>query len=591
LVRDKSLAFLKARPGLVLGTGVFILTFIIFVRILNNEFVWDDSILITNTFGIRGLNFRHLHWMMTTVHAANFIPLSWLSYAIDYRLWKLNPLGYHLTNLIFHSLNAVLLFRLSMMVLPFSKVGLKKPWYFVGPAFASLAFSLHPLRVESVAWASERRDVLAGFFFLLMAIYYIKTFTCEASNQNKNRITSIIFFACACLSKATVVPGPVALFALDFYPLKRITTKNFVQKIPALAIEKIPYLGIALLTAILAILAQALAQNFTPLHTHDLSSRLTQSLFGLGFYLSKTILPVGLSALYPLPPRLHFLSSGVMMSAGILVIFPWVIHKFKISIETQIALWLYYATLLLPVLGLLQNGYQIVALRYSYLSCFGWAVLAGALAQHVAALHSSLRRRIGAVLLLTWLGFNIVQTQHQISIWSNDLMLWSDTVARFPQSAEANANLGRAFLDRQQMREAEFHARRAKAMSNDPRLWGETLASALLSTGRISEAQAELEMGLRSIPDWDKGHELLGVVLSQQGRSQEALPHLLRAAQLLPQKAATQINAGAQLALLGRFEQALPYFQAAVRLDPGNPLYIQQLEHVSQDIQKTKLRE
>ncbi len=545
--------------------------------------MWDDWALIGKTVGFRGFDARHLWWMLTTTHMANNTPLAWLSYGLDYALWGLNPAGYHLTNLLLHALNAALLYRLAALLLRRVFPAEAPRAVELGAAAAALAFALSPLRAESVAWASERRDVLAGAFYLATVLFYAKSALArEPRERRRGYAVSLAFFAGAALCKATVVPLPLALLALDVYPLRRLGAGERPREVRARLVEKLPYLALSAASAAMAVRAQLASGNLVSVADHAPANRLAQAVYGLGFYVRKTALPTGLHALYPLG-RPTLLSAPTFISAATIALAALACAAAGVSRRAPAARWGYYAVRRLPVLGLLQNGGQLVALRYSYLSCLGWAVLAGAAA--VAALRVRAKNPArGAALLGTlalWLAANAWALQGQLALWHDDRALWGDVLARYPLSADANVNFADALLQRKDLAEAERYARLGLALDPANVSAHFTLAKTLLAEGRPGEARDALERGLKFVPVWGDGDALLGVVLNTEGRVDEALPHLRRAAALLPGSAEVQGNAGAVLALHGRFAEALPYFQQAARLDPA---YAGQLDRVRRDL-------
>ena len=512
---------------------------------------------------------------------ANYTPLAWLSYAIDYAVWGLNPVGYHLSNILFHALNAVLFFRLSLLLLRSIFPDEKPRLIEIGAIVAALSFAVHPLRVESVAWAAERRDVLSGAFFLATVIFYVKAASArEARESFQYRVLSILSFTAAALSKASVVPLPVALLALDYYPLKRL---GGVRELRARLLEKLPYAVIAGAAALMVVRAQFVTSNFVAASKHGAASRLAQALFGAGFYISKTLIPTGLCALYPLDHR-DLLAAAALQGAALAAV-AGACAALGVSRKAQAALWGFYLAMLLPVLGLLQNGPQLVALRYSYLPCLGWAALAGAAAVWALKNRRVRRVRSGAILgtLALVLVSNAWAVQRQIALWRDDRAVWGNVASRFPLSAIANMNLADADLQAGDPPAAEKHARAALALAPDSELALVTLAHALLGENRKAEARAAVESGLKTVPDWGEGHAMLGVFLNEEGRAGEALSHLRRAADLLPASAEAQANAGSLLALRGRFADALPYFERAAKLEPA---YASQLDRVRLDLER-----
>ena len=587
MVRSASLRRTAPRPSPWLGPLVFLAAALPFLPALRGGFVWDDYALIVRTMGFRAFDARHLRWMATTTHMANYTPLAWLSYGFDYSLWRLNPFGYHLTNLVLHALNAVLFFLLARFLLSCAFLAEESSsWIEAGAVFSSLAFALSPLRVESVAWAAERRDVLSGFFYLSTLLLYCRAVASRDEREHAGlRLLSLGAFFCAALSKATVAPLPAALLALDYYPLKRLGAGEKPARTRAVLLEKLPYAAVALFAAAMAVRAQVVSGNLVDVAHHGAWSRFAQGLYGLGFYVRTTALPAGLSALYPLAAGRGLLALPALESAATIAAVWLACEAAGVPRKAQAALWAYYAALLLPVIGIVQNGPQSVALRYSYLSCMGWALLLGAAAAAAARDRKRAPARSAALLgaLGLWLAANAWAAQPQIALWRDGRTLWASVVARSPESPDANMNLADALLQANEPREARAYALAALRLMPGSRTARLTLAQSLAAEGRGDEARAELERALAEDPDWADGHALMGVVLSGLGRKDEATAHLLRAAALLPGSAEVQANAGASLALLGRYAEAVPYFQQAARIDPANPSYAGVLLRVRED--------
>jgi protein O-mannosyl-transferase len=525
--------------------------------------------------------------MFESTALGHFMPLSLLTYAADHAVWGLDPFGYHLTNLLLHALNAVLLCRLAALLLRRIFPGEKEGALELGAAFAALAFALHPMRAESVAWATERRDVLAGAFYLCAILSYVKSaLGRDARERRRAYAVSVAFFLCAALSKATVVPLPLALLALDYYPLKRLGAGEPPREVRARLVEKLPYFAIAAAVSLAAIRAQR--GDLASLADHGLAGRLAQILYGAGFYVRKTLLPLNLQPLYPLGrPILFAAPAFVGVATTALAVLG--LAAAGVPRRAQAALWGYYLALLLPVSGLVQNGFQLVALRYSYLSCLGWAVLAGAAAVAALKLRAKSPLKGAAILgaLALWLAANAWALQGQIAVWRDDRSLWGEVLSRHPLSPLANVNLADALLRDGELPAAESRARLALRLDPASVFANLTLARTLAAERRADEAREVLERGLALNADWGEGEALLGVLLNAQGRTGEALAHLRRAAALLPSSAEAQGNAGAVLATSGRFAEALPYFERAAALDPARA---EQLERVRRDLAASRPR-
>src|SRR3990172_8049348 len=269
------------RPALdwVAALLVAQLAFVAFLPALRGEFVlWDDDTNFLKNTAWRGLGWDELEWMLTTPHKGQLIPLSWLTLGLDYRLWGLHPSGFHLTSLILHAANAALVYAVALRV---------------GAGLAALLFALHPLRVESVAWITERRDVVSGLFYLLALLAYLF----------ERRRLALGAFALGLLAKAIVVSLPVVLLLLDVWPLRRLGWADLRRapwRVPALR-EKLPFVLLAAAGSASAVWAMVVGSGRTPPSLLGLVSRVAISFFSTAFYLWKTLWPLGLSPLYELP--------------------------------------------------------------------------------------------------------------------------------------------------------------------------------------------------------------------------------------------------------------------------------------------------
>ena len=293
----------------ILPVVLVVTTVIPFIPALRNGFVdWDDYEMLVQNPDYRGFAWPQLRWMFSTFYMGHFQPLSWLSLSLDYLIWGNDPSGYHLTNLILHVSGAVTFFFVAKILIAQAlqlNADEQSGSLNLAAGLASLLFAIHPLRVESVAWATERRDVLSGSFFFLTLYCYLR------SSQISENLSSSTWFALSLtayllslMAKATAITLPLILLLLDVYPLRRLSgqCKSWLnaeqQKVVK---EKVPFIILASIFAALAILAQQSAGALRPTQQYFFSYRLGQAAYGIIFYLWKSILPFGLSPLYELP--------------------------------------------------------------------------------------------------------------------------------------------------------------------------------------------------------------------------------------------------------------------------------------------------
>jgi protein O-mannosyl-transferase len=549
-------------------------TCIAFFPALQNGFVnWDDDRILTNNPHYRGLGWSELKWMFTTLQMGHYQPLTWLSFALDYLLWGMNPFGYHLTNLLLHAANAMLFYFVATRLLSLRDAAPReKPAVAFAAGFAALFFALHPLRVESVAWATERRDVLSGFFFLLTILGYLRAATDE--NDRARRLGAAVgFYLLSLLSKASGMALPLVLLGCDVYPLKRLGGRPRAwlgsggRKI---WLEKAPFFALAVSFGIVALIAQHQARILRTLEQHGLQARLSQTAYGLAFYLWKTVVPENLSPLYQLPPRFEALDGRFIAGAIATVSLTISFYLLRRRWPAGLAAWVYYGVMLAPVLGPAQSGPQLVADRYSYLPCLSWAVLAG------AGLQYFLRPRPGqrrpplvplsiAVAVLAVLG---ISTWQQTRVWRDSETLWSRALAVDQSSSLAHHNLGMALAERGAFDEAIPHYRRALQINPEYVLAYNNLAVALLARGELGEATAALRRAVEIDPAYAMAESNLGIALTREGNVERAAEHFERAVALNPASAPAHYNLGLALAMLGKSEGALRQFYQALEIDP-----------------------
>src|SRR6059058_4026118 len=308
---------------------IALITFAAFLPALQNQFVnWDDKDNFLDNPHYRGLGWTHLRWMWTT-HLGHYIPLTWMTLGLDYLLWGMNPVRYHLTNLLLHAANAVVFFFVVLRILTraLSSPSERGHALALSAGFASLVFAIHPLRVESVAWATERRDVLSGLFYLLTILEYLRAREPEKRGRWWYWL-SVVTFVCALLSKSMVVNLPVVLLILEVYPLRRLGGAIGWWSAPArrVYVEKIPFVLLAAAASAIAFMAQFSAQTAASLAQLSVLGRLAVSAYGLSFYLGKLVVPVNLSPLYELPPTVNpgalpfILSYGLVLAITALVL-------------------------------------------------------------------------------------------------------------------------------------------------------------------------------------------------------------------------------------------------------------------------------
>ncbi|HET7875332.1 MAG TPA: hypothetical protein VFN71_07380, partial [Methylomirabilota bacterium] len=423
----------------VLALLVALVTIVAFLPTLSNRFVnWDDLKNLVDNPHYRGLSLAELRWMITTRHMGHYIPLTWITLGLDYLVWGMNPAGYHLTNLLLHAATALALYflavRLYRLALP---AGSSETDLRVGAMAAAILWAVHPLRVESVAWITERRDVLTGIFYVTAALAYVKAVSFEdARGGGPDRRwywASVALFTAGLLSKSITVTLPAALLVLDVYPLRRLGGARGWRR-RRVWLEKVPFFALAAAGSLVAFAALIPLGNAASLGQLGLLQRGVLAVYGLGFYLWKTLVPLDLSPLYPLNIQVTWLHFGFLIAASILAV------AMARRWPAFTVVCIVYTITLFPVLGFFHNGPQAVADRYSYLASLGWALLAGAAVAWRWA-GTRVLRAVAAVWLCA-LGF---LTWQQAQVWHDSITLWTQAMVVHPDSRAAHFNLGGAY--------------------------------------------------------------------------------------------------------------------------------------------------
>lgn len=516
-----------------LGILVGLLGALPFLPALSGGFLhYDDAPNLLMHDAWRGLSASHLRWMLGATVMGPWQPLTWLSWAVEHALWGLSPFAFHLTNLALHAAGAALLAVLLARLLAKAAPERPETRRALAAAGGALLWAVHPLRVESVAWITERRDVLCALFYVASALFYV----------DGRRRSSWLAFVAACLSKGSAITLPLSFLVLDLYPLKRTPSL-------ALLTEKLPYFFASFVVGLVGVLAQG---SDAHLSDASLPLRLALSLRSLSFYLEKTIWPAGLSPFYPVPRGFSLSHASVLASSACVAALAWSawsVRKRWPAVPAALAL---YAVALLPMLGLVRFGEQLVADRYSHLAMLPLAGLAAAALLRAPAAALPLALVLGSL------------SRAQAKLWRSDLELWSAAETRAP-SRPALVNLAAALRDAGRPDEAA--ERDAALMRAAPELAAPrvNLSAYLLGKGKPADALAVLEpVGPRS-PYAALACLNRGLALRGLRREADAEKQLAKAVELNPGLTAAWFQRGMALASLGRLKEALASFEEAAK--------------------------
>lgn len=528
----------------------------VFGQTLRFGFVnYDDPGYVSENHQVQaGLSRQNITWAFTHVHFQNWHPLTTLSHMLDCQLFGLKPGAHHCVNVLLHSSSAVLLFLLLEQITA----------AFWRSAFVAAVFAIHPLHVESVAWISERKDVLSGLFFMLTLLAYVR----YTRKPNTVRyVLMSIFFACGLLSKPMLVTLPAILLVLDYWPLNRFRrAEGAEQRTANLIFEKIPLFVLSVGSAIATLIAQRngiLDTEYLPF-----TSRIANAASAYLIYIWQMFWPINLAAFYPYPGRLPIWETAG--ASGLLVLMTSVAILTRKERPYLITGWLWYLIMLIPVIGLIQVGSQAHADRYTYLSQIGLyiAVVWGV----VDVLEPfRYRREIFATVapvIVAALGW---RTWIQTDYWRDTERLWNRTIAVTAQNNFAHFALGEYLLKVHRLDDAiaQFDVVLARH-PNDPDA-NFQMGYALMEKGDIDAAISHFELTLKVKPEDPDAETNLGNLLLKADRVGEAVEHFRIVVSREPSNARAHYNLAVGLHRLGQLPKAIAQYKEALALDPTYP--------------------
>jgi tetratricopeptide (TPR) repeat protein len=615
-----------------LAAVVSLATLSLYLVSLRNDFVlWDDPDYVINNYHIRSLGWPFIRWAATTFYASNWHPLTWLSHAIDYAVWGLNPMGHHLTNVLLHAANTFLVVILYMKLHDIwferttrvgergarnGRIGL------MAAGVAGLLFGLHPVHVESVAWVSERKDLLCGLFFLLTLLAYanyahssfavtkrmpLRSF--RNGFLEKNYLLSVAWCTLALMSKPMAVSLPVVLLILDWFPFKRIDSPATFRSV---LLEKMPFIVLSAIVSLLTVMAQRYGGAMELTDIVPLWARVLVASKAVIAYLGHMAVPAGLSPYYPYPKPNEIGTFVTRNLAGYLLVIALIAVLYGVMKDRSLflAVAFYYVATLLPVLGIVQVGSQAMADRYTYLPSLGPFFLAGT-ASAWSWDRAYLKRQwgrvvrygIAAALVAVMVALSVI-TVRQVSIWKNNIDLWSSVIEHssddvpfaymkrglayaeqgrndlalkdYDKAIALHPSDARAYLGRGMLYEKLGQVDRARkdydtAIARDP-----SNAAAYVNRGIVEGQLGNIRQSIddystairldRSLPS---AYSNRGMIYGEQGRFDLALDDFTKAISLRPGYADDHIRRGRAFRELGQYARALDDYTYAIVLDPA----------------------
>ena len=547
------------------------ITWAVFGQTVGHEFVnFDDPIYVSENDHVRaGLSWQGVAWAFTHVHSHNWHPLTTISHMLDCQLFGLKPGAHHFVNVLLHSATAALLFFLLAQFTgsPSSpqdeSVRLADRSGTIGSsAFVAAVFAIHPLHVESVAWISERKDVLSGLFFVLTLLAYLY-YTRKPNIARYLRVS--ILFACGLMAKPMLVTVPIILLLLDYWPLERFG-KLSAKKLIA---EKIPLLVLAIGSAVATLIVQSEGVGLVPLEVLPLSWRITNALAAYLVYIWQMIWPADLALIYSHPGKLPIWQ--VAGAAVVLIAVTLGVLALRKRSPYLMVGWGWYVIMLLPVIGLVQVGGQAHADRYTYLPQIGlclaatWGVIdLATFRRYPAAILGA-----AAAIIISALA---VRAADQVSYWHDSERLWRHALAVTTENDVAHLGLGQLLLEQKRLDDAitELQTVVARHPNDvDARL---KLANALSEKkDRMNDAIAQYEAAAKiGDPNPDIETTLANLLL-EQGRINEAIQYYRQVVQLQPSSALAHYNLAVGLHRHHRLPEAIAHYKAALTIDPKYP--------------------
>jgi len=579
-----------SRPRLM-GLLLALVTLLVYLPASRDGFVnYDDQDYVTeNSVVQKGLTWTGIKWAFTTGHASNWHPLTWLSHMADCELFGLNPGAHHLVNVLFHTVNAVLL-----LLLLFRMTGALWP-----AAFVAALFAWHPLHVESVAWISERKDVLSTFFALLTLLAYaryaqhVTSDMCQVTRTNSasSPVTrhpsrfywlALLFFALGLMSKPMLVTLPFVMLLLDYWPLHRLSSGTGRPATALhLAWEKWPFFLLTIVSCVVTFLVQSQRSGdaVASLELVPLHYRFCNALVSYGLYLLKMVWPVGLAVFYPLPGHLTWILMAAITSAVILVIissFVWQAGRAHAYLPVG---WLWFLGTLVPVIGLVQVGGAALADRYTYIPSIGVFIAVTFGLCDLADRFQFPKKAIATTAVLI-LATSLILTENQLRYWHDSETLFAHALAVTKNNHVAHVNLGVALEQKGKLNEALAEYRAAEQLAPELYHIHNNLGNLLDNLGHPNEALIEYRWAVLLNPSLPSLHNGEGMILAELGRFDEGLCQFKEASRLDPTYPWAHLEIGKLRLKQGRDAEAIDELRAALRIDPDNFQILAYTAHV-----------
>ena len=551
LVWRRDLAFCLLLAGLTAG---------VFAQVRAFEFIQgDDARIVTaNPAILDGLTWKSVLWAFTHFHFGLYMPVTSLSHLLDVELFGLWPGGHHLSSVVLHLLNAMLLYLVLLRMT--GQPGQS--------AFVAAVFAIHPLRANSVVWVASRKDLSSALFFLLAILAYTRY---VRKGGLLRYLPVAAATALALMAKPATVTLPCVLLLLDWWPLERLgrageAWRGQAKTLLRLIAEKLPLFALAVAAAYLAVRSESSLGQVASIETLPLRERAALSVVNYARYIVHSLAPWGLSVQYPYSAEAY---RGWQVAAAVGALLGITAGVFALRRRRYLAVgWCWYLGMLAPVIGLFQFGNAAYAHRFTYLPQIGlWILVAWGVPAYVrsargrTALHVAGVLVVGALAVLAW---------RHAGHWRNDDTLqWRDLEVTLPLDA-AHGEFGARLFDKGRIPDAILQYREAARVNPANPRWPYDLGSALLAEGRHAEAVEALRAAVTRDPDFAEAQMNLGVALLNLRRCEEALVHFERRMGLPPDNIQARVNYGIALQQCGHLREAIEAFEVVLQEAPGH---------------------
>jgi protein O-mannosyl-transferase len=538
----------RVAPDRVIYLFLFVATLLVYSQVHDFAFLeLDDVQAVTNNPQVRdGFSWGGVVWAFTTGYEANWFPLTWLSHMLDCQLFGLNAGWHHLTSVLIHAVSSVLLFAVLKRMTG-------RLWESV---FVAFVFALHPLHVESVAWVAERKDVLFAFFWFLTMWLYLDF---VERRTTRRYLLVVLAFCLGLMSKQMIVTLPFTLLLLDVWPLKRSGVRTLV-------LEKVPLVILAIAASVVTFIVQRQGGAVQSLGFVPIAARVCNALVAYVAYLANFVWPMGLTAFYPYPLHLPVwqVAFAALALAGISIL---AVVSFRRRPYFAVG-WFWYLGTLVPVIGLIQVGYQSRADRYTYIPLIGISIVVAWAAAEVFEKWARAQSRLTGVAILVCSGW-LLMTWIQVSYWKDGVTLHRHSIAVNDGNYRAHEDLGVELAKKREYQDALRELYKSVEQNPDSAHARNSLGAVLFFLGQKDEAIEQYTRAIGIDPKGDTLHLNLGNALADVGRTDDAIRELKTALSLNSRMVDAYFGLGRVLVMRNRASEAVPYLLEALRIDPN----------------------